>query len=235
MDENETDLEAVGRDGIEPSTRGLKVQQDPKRQILKEDRERAQSITWPEVGDLDGGPPALRRAQHLHAPSDTDVTPRHEPRTCFVCRVVEWFGKDKTVPFEEHHWPVPRRLGGTQTVSLCVTCHDALDRTRIRDWPWFEESFQFLWTKLEDWPRLLFMRFITNMVEADHEGRTVRDNDVDVRLAKQRELGRAAERERVLLWLRNAPPEATARELFEQIKEERHAAAPRRHRKRGAA
>ncbi len=34
----------------------------------------------------------------------------------------EWCG-NKTNIIHEHHYPVPKRLGGTDTVSICPNCH----------------------------------------------------------------------------------------------------------------
>lgn len=34
----------------------------------------------------------------------------------------EWCGR-KTTAIQKHHYPIPKRLGGTETVNICPTCH----------------------------------------------------------------------------------------------------------------
>lgn len=34
----------------------------------------------------------------------------------------EWCG-DKSIVLQEHHYPVPKSAGGTETVSICPNCH----------------------------------------------------------------------------------------------------------------
>lgn len=47
---------------------------------------------------------------------------------CQVC------GQNAT-RFENHHFPIPKALGGTETLSLCITCHDMIDRQSLELWP----------------------------------------------------------------------------------------------------
>jgi hypothetical protein len=35
---------------------------------------------------------------------------------------------------EEHHFPLPEILGGRKTITLCVTCHDMVDRFKTQSW-----------------------------------------------------------------------------------------------------
>jgi len=34
----------------------------------------------------------------------------------------EWCGH-RTPAIHRHHWPIPKRDGGTETVNICATCH----------------------------------------------------------------------------------------------------------------
>ena len=49
---------------------------------------------------------------------------------CFGCEVV--LSKKAT---EHHHFPMPKRVGGKDTVALCMSCHDMVDRVNLEDWP----------------------------------------------------------------------------------------------------
>jgi len=50
-------------------------------------------------------------------------------KTCFYCDglVAERTGKGD-------HFPIPARHGGTETVDVCISCHDAKDRFRLDNW-----------------------------------------------------------------------------------------------------
>jgi len=59
---------------------------------------------------------------------------------------------------ERHHFPVPRRHGGTSTIPLCLTCHDLAERINIAGWPegWAERGIE---EALLAVPELLVMGF----------------------------------------------------------------------------
>lgn len=37
--------------------------------------------------------------------------------------------------YELDHFPVPGCAGGTETVPVCLTCHDLKDRVALKNWP----------------------------------------------------------------------------------------------------
>lgn len=39
-----------------------------------------------------------------------------------IPKVCEWCNK-KTLVIHEHHFPIEKRMGGTETVKICPTCH----------------------------------------------------------------------------------------------------------------
>lgn len=47
---------------------------------------------------------------------------------CFYCEA-------PLSPRHEHdHFPIPVRIGGTETVATCLNCHDLKDRVLLKDW-----------------------------------------------------------------------------------------------------
>jgi len=57
----------------------------------------------------------------------------HELEVCLCCGVPILEGR------REIHHIVPAALGGTVTIPLCTSCHDAVDRMNFTDldWGWF--------------------------------------------------------------------------------------------------
>ena len=55
---------------------------------------------------------------------------KHEHLPCFACDQIMPVGR-----LEKHHFPMPRRYGGNQTIWLCLGCHDYVDRITTDDWP----------------------------------------------------------------------------------------------------
>ncbi len=53
--------------------------------------------------------------------------------TCLCCEVVMHNGAQ-----ELHHFPIPKRHGGTETVPLCRGCHDKIDRFALTRWGPYE-------------------------------------------------------------------------------------------------
>lgn len=53
-----------------------------------------------------------------------------EKDQCYACGVI--LTKSNT---EWHHFPIPARCGGEDTVPLCIGCHDMVDRIPLGDWP----------------------------------------------------------------------------------------------------
>lgn len=78
---------------------------------------------------------------------------RDDHETCMVC--------EKLRPCEQHHL-IPQRVGGpaTPTAPLCRSCHDAVDRMRLRDWDPAEAMAGMLaiWDRLDVPGRLLFLK-----------------------------------------------------------------------------
>lgn len=64
---------------------------------------------------------------------------------------------------EDHHFPTPRRFGGTETAPVCITCHDLADRCNLDDWPIVMalDAAAGLWTKLNRDERLLLWHMHT--------------------------------------------------------------------------
>jgi hypothetical protein len=46
------------------------------------------------------------------------------------------------------HFPVPKSLGGTETVRACPSCHDLKDRLPLVDWPL--DVFAQAWRELNE-------------------------------------------------------------------------------------
>ena len=90
---------------------------------------------------------------------------------CICCR-------DLCAPgdWEAHHWPIPKRLRGSETVPLCRDCHNTLDRTRLDDWPrlFTGAALEQLFAVLDRPAKLLFMKFTTGIYEVSHEKRRLR-------------------------------------------------------------
>jgi hypothetical protein len=61
---------------------------------------------------------------------------------CFYC------GGNAVRRAEMDHFPVPKALGGTETVRACQACHDLKDRLRLVDWPL--EVFAQAWGELNE-------------------------------------------------------------------------------------
>ena len=55
---------------------------------------------------------------------------KKEYQSCFACNQLL-----PTKRMEKHHFPIPLRFGGVQTLWLCLGCHDYVDRILIGDWP----------------------------------------------------------------------------------------------------
>jgi len=66
---------------------------------------------------------------------------------------------------EYHHWPIPKRNGGTVKVPLCLTCHDMVDRLGWKSWPL--DIFFKGWGELSREGRLLMMKIAS---QAHYEG-----------------------------------------------------------------
>ena len=50
-------------------------------------------------------------------------------QNCFYC------GAHLSSRHEHDHFPIPKRHGGTETVSSCLNCHDLKDRLPFDQWP----------------------------------------------------------------------------------------------------
>lgn len=50
-------------------------------------------------------------------------------RTCFYC------GANVSKGNVGDHTPIPKRNGGTMTVTCCQSCHDMKDRYPLGEWP----------------------------------------------------------------------------------------------------
>lgn len=57
-------------------------------------------------------------------------TETKEYHSCFACN--QLFPVKR---MEQHHFPIPTRYGGEQTIWLCLACHDFVDRITIAKWP----------------------------------------------------------------------------------------------------
>lgn len=69
---------------------------------------------------------------------------------------------------EEHHFPVPERLGGEATVPCCRPCHDRADRMSLRSW---SPNLSFgamagLWTKATVDQRILLWKMHVALLES---------------------------------------------------------------------
>ena len=53
-----------------------------------------------------------------------------EYRTCFACHQLLPVKR-----MEQHHFPIPKRYEGLDTIWLCLSCHDFVDRITIGKWP----------------------------------------------------------------------------------------------------
>ena len=49
--------------------------------------------------------------------------------SCFYC------SRRLTGRHEHDHYPIPDRAGGTETVPVCIDCHDLKDRIPLANWP----------------------------------------------------------------------------------------------------
>lgn len=58
----------------------------------------------------------------------TPCTRCHD-ETCFFCE------NYLSSRHEHDHYPIPARAGGTETVAVCVNCHDLKDRMSVVQWP----------------------------------------------------------------------------------------------------
>lgn len=72
---------------------------------------------------------------------------------------------------EQQHWPVPKRHGGTETIALCVPCHDAADRLSVKEWelPSAFGGFLNIWEHLSVDGRLVLMRFVSAVQDVADE------------------------------------------------------------------
>ena len=57
-------------------------------------------------------------------------TEKKEYHSCFACN--QLFPVKR---MEQHHFPVPKRYEGIETIWLCLACHDFVDRITIGKWP----------------------------------------------------------------------------------------------------
>lgn len=75
---------------------------------------------------------------------------------CYACGVVL-----TRKAHERHHFPTPKRRGGTLTVDLCICCHDMVDRIDLDDWPlqWAQRGFDSLPRE----GRLLVMKVLSRL------------------------------------------------------------------------
>ena len=69
---------------------------------------------------------------------------------------------------EEHHFPVPQRNGGTDTVTTCRGCHDKADRYRLDSWGGSEMfgAMFGLWEKADASERVLLAKMIAVLDDA---------------------------------------------------------------------
>jgi len=54
---------------------------------------------------------------------------------CYICdRAIHKKNDDGRAGCDLDHFPVPKSLGGTETVPCCLSCHNDKDRTKIGNW-----------------------------------------------------------------------------------------------------
>jgi len=79
-----------------------------------------------------------------------------EIHQCIACEIL--LAKNS---WENHHFPIPKGLGGTETVRLCIPCHDMVDRFNLENWP---SEFTYKgWSTMTREARLLVMKAISAM------------------------------------------------------------------------
>lgn len=80
---------------------------------------------------------------------------------CYACNQLT-----SSTAIERHHFPVPRRHGGTSTIPLCRTCHDLAERINIANWPedWAERAIN---ETLLAAPELIIMEFRAGLSAPD--------------------------------------------------------------------
>ena len=86
---------------------------------------------------------------------------------CVACGIPTCAGRR-----ELHHFPIPKRHGGTHTVPLCSACHDLVDRTPLDEWPadFQATAWQSMWASMSREGRLFFMKCVSLMVDYLHPG-----------------------------------------------------------------
>ena len=75
------------------------------------------------------------------------------PGACLFCEAFVMSG-------EQHHFPVPKRHGGTETHLVCNNCHDLADRHSLGKMPLTQTigSFASLWAKADANERVMLWR-----------------------------------------------------------------------------
>lgn len=64
---------------------------------------------------------------------------------------------------ENHHFPTPKRLGGTMTIPLCRTCHDYVDRIKFENWP--SDWWLTAWSETSTPGRLLILKTLSRLTD----------------------------------------------------------------------
>ena len=78
-------------------------------------------------------------------------------KRCLAC------GQEKG-EFEKHHYPIPKRHGGKETILLCRTCHNLVSRIPLREWP--QEVYQAAISSNLEGPALLaFLKVVEKFYE----------------------------------------------------------------------
>lgn len=76
-----------------------------------------------------------------------------ETEECFVCGLVRHC--------EQHHL-LPKQVGGEETFPLCLSCHEHVDRTPLKE---SYTAMRGTWAKLNAGERLLCLKFIRIMAD----------------------------------------------------------------------
>jgi hypothetical protein len=81
--------------------------------------------------------------------------------TCFYC------DKALDTVHEHDHFPLPKRLGGVDTVPTCRDCHNLKDRVRLGDW----EPADLLvgWASMNPLGRILASRILDAYIDSGIE------------------------------------------------------------------
>lgn len=69
----------------------------------------------------------------------------YEKEYCFYCgAIISRYNCGKG-----DHFPIPKRLGGKDTVPCCIVCHDMKDRFRLDQW-----DMEWISKVIQDFPKL---------------------------------------------------------------------------------